>query len=76
MTADLLKPVALELLWNSQVPPKVNCTIGFTLVMPGTRQAGTEQVERVNALTPTFTYRTQAEVTQSQAEGNKKAKFN
>lgn len=71
MTADWLKMVALELLLNSQVPPKVNCTIGFTLVMLVTRQA-----EHVNALTPTFTYRIQAELTQSQAEGNKKAKFN
>lgn len=76
MTADLLKMVALELLLNSQIPPKVNHTMGFALVMLITRQAGPEQVEHVNALTPTFTYRIQAELTQSQAEGNKKAKFN
>lgn len=36
----------------------------------------TDQVERVNALTPTVTYSIQAALTQSQAEGNKKAKFN
>lgn len=76
MTEDLLKMVALKLLLNSQVPLKVNCTIGFTLVMLITRQARTEQVEHVNALTPTLTYRIQAELTQSQAEGNKTAKFN
>jgi len=68
--------VALELLLNSQVPPKVNRTTGFALGMLVTRQAGAEQLEHVNALTPTFTYRIQAELTQSQAEGNKKAKFN
>lgn len=68
--------VVLQLLLNSQIPPKVNRTTGFTLVILIARQARTEQAEHVNALTPTFTYSIQAELTQSQAEGNKKAKFN
>lgn len=37
MTADLLKTVILELLFNSQVPPKVSWVIGFTLVTLLTR---------------------------------------
>lgn len=36
---------------------------------------GTEEADHVNALTPTLTYRSQAELTQSQAGGNEKGQI-
>lgn len=60
------------MLLNSQVPPKANCTIGLRSCDARAKARGTDQVEYINALTPMLTYRIQAELTQSQAEGNKK----
>lgn len=63
------------MLLNSQVPPKAHCANGLRSCDARDEARGTERVEHVNALTPTLTYRIQAELTQSQAEGTEKGQI-